>query len=129
MCRRSAACTHLVASFPTAHAVGSGLMPLRGRIQTPPQRSGATLDTTAQAGCMISVATAAAERRHPERHGRPMIGFQISVNGKLLYTVGVGEFGLLNAFVNRACWPQGKGDENNRTWVQAHARKGHDASA
>jgi hypothetical protein len=48
-----------------------------------------------------------------------MLGFQISVNGKPLYTVGAGNFGMLQAGVDWSRIAQNKGTIYEHLWVEA----------
>ena len=48
-----------------------------------------------------------------------MIGIQVSLNGKPLYTVGAGEFGMMHAEVEWARIAQRKGTIYEHLWVGA----------
>ena len=50
-----------------------------------------------------------------------MIGLQVSVNGQPLYTVGVGEFGLLHAGIDWAKVKSPTGKTHGHLWVGARA--------
>ena len=49
-----------------------------------------------------------------------MIGFQVAVNGQTLYTVGIGEFGMMHAGLEWARLPT-KGPALEYLWVGAYA--------
>jgi hypothetical protein len=53
-----------------------------------------------------------------------MIGLQVSVNGKHLYTAGIGDFGMMNAGVDWARIAQNKGTIYEHLWVEAKAYAG-----
>ncbi|MFN0017680.1 MAG: hypothetical protein ACKVP0_05425 [Pirellulaceae bacterium] len=46
-----------------------------------------------------------------------MTGFQIAINGKPLYTAGVGELGVMHACVNWACYPTKSGSPEEHHWI------------
>jgi hypothetical protein len=48
-----------------------------------------------------------------------MRGLQVSLNGQMLYTVGVGEFGIMRAGVDWARIAQNKGTIYEHLWAEA----------
>ena len=53
-----------------------------------------------------------------------MLGLQVSLNGKCLYTIGIGDFGMMNAGVDWARIAQNKGTIYEHLWVEAKGYSG-----
>jgi hypothetical protein len=53
-----------------------------------------------------------------------MLAFQVSVNEQRVYTVGIGDQGLMDAGVNWARIPQINGNVHEHLWIQARAMNG-----
>ena len=53
-----------------------------------------------------------------------MRGLEVSLNGEVLYVVGIGDFGMMNAGVDWARIAQNKGTVYEHLWVQAKGYEG-----